>query len=224
MKIAMSQPYEKLFQTFAELGFGEVVMGLPGESSGILERRRYATDHASLSYGYGLSATTLQLARAYTALATDGVLLPVTIEKQPPNYVAKGKRVFSSETALAVRAMLEQVVSSEGTAEKAQVPRYRVGGKTGTTHKIIAKRYANDRYVSSFVGLAPISNPRFVVAVVVDDPRGEDYYGGDVAAPVFHRIAQDLLRLYNIKPDGSSDGATLSRFAIGAPLGLRGRT
>lgn len=201
-KVALSMPYENLYQTFANLGFGEGVMGLPDESSGSLQKRTHTIEHATLSYGYGISATPLQLARAYTALATDGILLPITLGRKPSNYAAEGKRVFSPETVLSIREMLEQVATEKGTAEKAQVPGYRIGGKTGTTHKVINKEYASDRYISSFVGLAPISNPRFVVAVVIDDPRGEDYFGGDVAAPVFANITQDLLRLYNIKPDG----------------------
>ncbi len=201
-KVALSLPYESLYDTFTDLGFGVGVMDLPGESSGSLEKRPRTIEHATLSYGYGLAATPLQLARAYTAFATDGILLPITLEKQQEDFVAKGERVFEAETVFNIRSMLEQVATAKGTAEKAQIPRYRVGGKTGTTHKVINKEYAKDRYISSFVGIAPISDPRFVVAVVIDDPRGDVYYGGDVAAPVFANITQDLLRLYNVKPDG----------------------
>ncbi|MGI9309919.1 MAG: peptidoglycan D,D-transpeptidase FtsI family protein [bacterium] len=200
-KIALALPYDDLFDTFARLGFGRRAGNLPGETEGSLPRRGRPVEHATLSYGYGLAVTPLQLARAYTALATDGELLPVTLTRHAPGYRAAGARVFSAATARAMRPMLERAASPEGTARKARIPRYRIGGKTGTTHKLIDGAYQDRRYVSAFAGLAPLSAPKFVVVVVVDDPRGLLYYGGDVAAPVFAALTEDLMRLYNIKPD-----------------------
>ena len=207
-KLAMAFPYDDLYGTLEDVGFGKKVTNLPGEISGTLIDRRRPIEHATLSYGYGFSATPLQLARAYTAFATDGKILPVTLTPQPDGYVAKGQRVFKRSTVLKIREMLEQVATPEGTARKARVARYRIGGKTGTTHKLIDGNYINKRYVSLFAGIAPISNPRFVMVVAVDDPRGKLYYGGDVAAPVFSSLMDDLLRLYNIKPDQLNDKNT----------------
>ncbi|MBX2868923.1 MAG: penicillin-binding protein 2 [Acidiferrobacterales bacterium] len=202
VKIAMAFPFKKLFSTLKKVGFGSRAANLPGEISGVLVERSRPIEHATVSYGYGFSATPLQIAKAYTALATDGELLPVTLEPKPEGYKAKGKKVFSADTARQIRLMLEQVATPEGTARKARIPRYRVGGKTGTTHKLVDGNYQNKRYVSLFAGMAPISDPRFVMVVTVDDPRGKLYYGGDVAAPVFADLMQDLMRLYNVAPDG----------------------
>ena len=200
-KIALAFPYDDLFNTFAEVGFDQPAANLPGESSGMLERRTQPIEHATLSYGYGFSVTPLQLARAYTVFATDGELLPVTLERKPPGYRARGARVFSPQTVYTVRAMLEQAATPDGTARKARVPRYRIGGKTGTVHKLFDGRYQDNRYTSVFAGIAPVTDPRFVMVVMVDDPRGDLYFGGDVAAPVFAALMQDLMRLYNIRPD-----------------------
>ena len=200
-KLGLAFPYDDLFDTLVAAGFGQRAGGLPGEVAGMLKRRTRDIEHATLSYGYGLSVTPLQLARAYTVFATDGELLPVTLEAKAAGYRAAGSRVFSANTIRAIRPMLERAASPEGTARKARIPRYRVGGKTGTIHKLFNGTYQNKRYVSAFVGIAPISAPRFVMAVIVDQPRGQFYYGGDVAAPVFANLMQDLMRLYNIKPD-----------------------
>ncbi len=206
-KLALGLPYDDLFDTFAQLGFGQRAGGLPGEISGALKRRQKPIEHATLAYGYGLSVTALQLARAYTVFATDGELLPLTLRRQASGYRAAGKRVFGRDTVRDLRLMLEQAATAAGTAPKAKIPRYRVGGKTGTTHKLVDGSYLNERYVSVFAGLAPLTEPRFVMVVTVDDPRGQFYYGGDVAAPVFAQLMSDLLRLYNIKPDGVADAA-----------------
>lgn len=200
-KLALTLPYDELFNTFANLGFGHRAASLPGEIPGMLKRRPHLLDHATLSYGYGFSVTPLQLARAYSVFATDGMLLPVTLQRKPPGYRAAGTRVFNPDTAYAIRAMLEKAASTSGTASKARIPRYRVGGKTGTTHKLMNGSYQSKRYLSAFAGLAPLTNPKFVIVVTVDDPRGKLYYGGDVAAPVFASLMQDLLRLYNVEPD-----------------------
>jgi len=204
-KLALAFPFEDLFDTFQSVGFGSKVANLPGEISGVLVERTRPIEHATLSYGYGFSATPLQIARAYTALATDGELLPLTLEPKPDGYKAKPEKVFSASTAKKMRAMLEQVATPEGTARKARIPRYRIGGKTGTTHKLVQGNYNNKRYVSLFAGMAPITEPKFVMVVAIDDPRGKRYYGGDVAAPVFSDLMQDLMRLYNIRPDGIED-------------------
>lgn len=200
-KLAMAFPFDSLYNTLDEVGFGHKASSLPGEISGNLVRRTRPIEHATYSYGYGFSATPLQLARAYTVLATDGELLPVSLTRREEGYKASGKQVFSRQTVSQIRLMLEQVATPDGTARRARVPRYRIGGKTGTSHKLINGNYRNKRYMSSFVGIAPISAPRFVMAVTIDDPRGKRYYGGDVAAPVFSKLMQDLLRLYNVRPD-----------------------
>ena len=200
-KLLLSFPEGVMFDVLDKVGFGHKPLGLPGEAAGNLQPRSRPIDRATLSYGYGFSASILQLARAYTTFATDGFLLPLTIEKKPQGYVAQGERIFSGSTVSSIRAMLEQAASPEGTGQRAQVPRYRIGGKTGTVHKYINQAYAEDRYISLFAGIAPISNPGYVVVVMIDDPREEEYYGGDVAAPVFARLTEDMLRLYNIEPD-----------------------
>lgn len=200
-KIAMAFPFDRLFETLASVGFDERASTLPGEIKGVLVRRERPIEHATVSFGYGFSVTPLQLARAYTVFATDGELLPVTLEKKPEDYRPRGERVFSRATVNHLRAMMEQVATPDGTARKARIPRYRIGGKTGTTHKLVDGNYNNKRYVSLFAGLAPITNPRFVMVVSIDDPRGKLYYGGDVAAPVFSDLMQDLMRLYNVPPD-----------------------
>ncbi len=214
-KLALAFPFDDLFDTFEKVGFGQPTGSLPGEITGVLKKRTRKIEHATLAYGYGFSVTPLQLARAYTAFATDGELLPVTLEPKASGFRAKGQRVFSEQTALSIRSMLEMVATPEGTARKARIPRYRVGGKTGTTHKLIDGNYENKRYVSLFAGLAPISDPRFVIVVSIDDPRGKYYYGGDVAAPVFSNLMADLMRLYNVKPDGV-DQSQLSGFSVKA--------
>jgi cell division protein FtsI (penicillin-binding protein 3) len=201
-KIALSMEPETLWQAYSRLGFGETTGSqFPGESSG---RLPYFTDwspfeQATLSFGYGLSVTPLQLARAYGVLASDGVRLPVSLLKL--ERPVEGKRVLRQSTARTLVKMLETVVSSEGSAPLAAIPGYRVAGKTGTAKKAVAGGYAEDKYLSLFVGMAPASNPRLVMAVIIDEPRGEDYYGGLVAAPVFAKVMSGALRLLNIPPD-----------------------
>ena len=204
-KIALAFPFDRLFDTLSAVGFNEPASDLPGEVKGVLVRRNRPIEHATISYGYGFSVTPLQLARAYTAFATDGELLPVTLEPRPEGYRARGIRVFSKSTVQQIRAMMEKVATPEGTARRARIQRYRVGGKTGTTHKLVDGNYDNNEYISLFAGLAPLSEPRFVTVVTVDNPRGGDYYGGVVAAPVFAELMQDLMRLYNIPPDSVRD-------------------
>ncbi len=201
-KIAMMMKPRDLYDTYKELGFGKKnKLTLKGEQRGILANRKSwrPIEHATMSYGYGLSVNTLQLARSYLALANDGVLLPVSLH--PVDEVPKGKRVFSKETVDQVSAMLELAVSDNGTAPKARVDQYRVGGKTGTAHKVIDGRYQDDAYLSLFAGYAPISDPQVVLVVVMDDPRGVDYYGGLVAAPVFSEVMNGALRYLQVAPD-----------------------
>jgi cell division protein FtsI (penicillin-binding protein 3) len=200
-KLSMEMPYESLYATLDKAGFGHKVNAVPAETTGVLPKRKRLIDRITQSYGYGLNATPLQIARAYTVFANGGVLQPLTIQKQPDGFRAVGKRVFSEETTGHLLKMLEKVASPEGTARRAQVPRYRVGGKTGTSRRNTGNGYEQGHYVSWFVGLAPMSNPEFVMAVMVDDPRGGKYYGGTVAGPVFSKTMQDTLRLYNVAPD-----------------------
>lgn len=201
VKIVQQFTVDRLFNVLKRVGFGEIAGNLPGEINGIFQKRTRPIEHATMSYGYGFAATALQLARSYTVFATDGELLQVTLEKKPQGYRAPAERVFSERTAQLIREMMKKVATPDGTARRAAVPRYHVGGKTGTTHKLVNGNYVNERYVSLFAGLAPISDPKFVMVVAVDDPRGEDYYGGAVAAPVFSKLMQDALRLYNVRPD-----------------------
>ncbi|WP_366929576.1 penicillin-binding protein 2 [uncultured Thiohalocapsa sp.] len=203
VKIAHQMDRALLWQAYGQLGFGRITgVEFPGERSGFLPHydgwSRF--EHATLAFGYGLNVTSLQLAQAYAVIANDGVRLPVSLLRR--DAVPPGERVFSAETARTVRAMMETVVSDQGTARRARIPGYRVGGKTGTAKKATARGYAAGKYQSVFAGMAPISQPRFVMVVMVDEPRGDSYYGGIVAAPAFAKVMQAALRLYNVPPDG----------------------
>jgi cell division protein FtsI (penicillin-binding protein 3) len=201
-KLALALPREQLWTVLSAAGFGSPPKtGFPGEVAGRL--RAYQSwrpiEQATLSYGHGISVSLLQLARAYTVFGTDGVLQPLTLLRGDGR--ASGQRVLSSGTVLAVRRMLETVVQPGGTAPRAQVMGYRVAGKTGTAHKQMGGVYAPDRYVSSFVGMAPASNPRLLIAVMIDEPSDGEYYGGVVAAPVFSAVMSEALRMRSIPPD-----------------------
>ncbi len=207
-KMALSLAPETLWHSLHEAGFGETTgSGFPGEASGKL--RDYKTwrpiEQATMSYGNGISVNLLQLARAYTVFANGGELKPVTFLRQ--DAPAVGNRVFSASTAREMRDMLELVVQPGGTAPLAQINGYRVAGKTGTAHKLEGGHYVN-QYVASFVGLAPASNPRLIVAVMLDEPSGE-YYGGQVAAPVFSNVMGSALRLLNVPNDAPLDNVLL---------------
>jgi len=204
-KIALLMKPKQLWTSLSEDGFGaQTGSGFPGESPGILRdyKKWRPIEQATMSYGNGISVTLLQLARAYTAFANDGELLPVTLFKRevPPIGIS----VFSPATAHAVKDMLETVVRPGGTAPLAQITGYRVAGKTGTAHKVEGGRYV-DHYVASFVGMAPASNPRLIVAVMVNDPSGAAYYGGLVAAPVFRNVMGSALRQFNVPNDAPLD-------------------
>lgn len=204
-KIAMSLDPDHLWKTYDAMGFGKLSgIGFPGEIPGILTHhsRWHPIEQATLAFGYGLNVTTLQLAQAYAILASDGVRRPsslLRVEQSP-----QGERVLSKTVARDVRAMLETVVSSAGTGRRADVPGYRIAGKTGTVHKSTAGGYSEDRYVSVFAGMAPASQPRLVMVVMVNEPGGEQYYGGQVAAPVFARVMEGALHTLNVAPDGVS--------------------
>ncbi|MFT5571696.1 MAG: cell division protein FtsI (penicillin-binding protein 3) [Cryomorphaceae bacterium] len=201
-KIAMMMKPRDLYQTYADVGYGATnKLKLQGEQKGILANRKKwkPIEHATMSYGYGLSVNTLQLARSYLALANKGVLLPVSLH--PVDKTPRGERVFSQQTMQQVALMLEAAVSDEGTAPKARVNHYRVGGKTGTAHRVVDGRYQDDSYMSLFAGYAPISDPEIVLVVLVNDPKGIDYYGGLVAAPVFANVMSGALRFRDVVPD-----------------------
>ncbi|MFT5395492.1 MAG: cell division protein FtsI (penicillin-binding protein 3) [Gammaproteobacteria bacterium] len=201
-KIALSLEPEQYWDALSRFGFGQSTgSGFPGESSGSLNP--YNTwseiEMATLSFGYGLSVTPLQLAHAYSVLATGGVMLPVSFIKVKGSV--SGKRVMPENITRQVRKMLETVVSANGTGKRAAIKGYRVIGKTGTVHKSIRGGYSDDRYLSIFAGIAPASEPRFAMVVLIDEPNGDDHYGGVVAAPVFSRVMEGTFRILNIPPD-----------------------
>jgi cell division protein FtsI (penicillin-binding protein 3) len=209
-KIALELKPEILWSLYHQTGFGAPPhSGFPGEVSGKLRAAANwrPVEQATMSYGYGISVSLLQLARAYLIFATDGELRDVTLlRREAP---AGARRVISAPTARAVRRMLELAVQPGGTAPLAQVTGYRVAGKTGTAHKLEGRSYARDRFVSSFVGFAPATAPRLVVAVMIDEPSAGQYYGGAVAAPVFSAVMADALRALGVPPDAPLDNVVL---------------
>lgn len=202
-KIALAMESEFFWDVLTRFGFGQPTgSSFPGETSGYLHG--YHTwsefEQATISFGYGLSASSLQLARAYSALANDGLLYPVTFQKSGTEG-ARPQRVVSAGVARQVRDMMRSVVSREGTAYQASIPGYSVAGKTGTAYKYSRSGgYDRDRYTSVFAGMAPVGNPRFVAVVMIDEPQGK-HYGGEVAAPAFADVVGDALRLFNVPPD-----------------------
>lgn len=201
-KIALSMLPKRLWGMFSRVGFGQVTgSGFPGEVGGHLSDywRWNKVEQATMSFGYGISVTPLQLARAYMVFADGGRLKPVSfvrLDHPPP-----ATQIMHAETARQVRTMLESVVSNEGTAPQAHIPGYQVAGKTGTVHKPVPGGYSEDRYMAIFVGMVPASHPRLVGVVVVNDPSTGKYYGGQVAAPIFERIMAGAVRLLDIPPD-----------------------
>ncbi|MBI5626522.1 MAG: penicillin-binding protein 2 [Nitrosomonadales bacterium] len=209
-KIALSLKSSTMWQSLADSGFGALTgSNFPGEAPGKLRDPKtwLPIEKATMSYGHGISVNLLQLARAYTIFANDGELKQVSLTKL--DTPATGNKVFSDRTANAMRAMLESVVRPGGTAPLAQVPGYRVAGKTGTAHKLEGGIYV-DRYVASFVGFAPVSNPRLVVAVVIDEPGNGQYYGGLVAAPLFSKVTGAALHALNVPNDAPLDNVIAS--------------
>ncbi len=209
VKIAMMLPADRFWQALSDVGFGAPTrIGFPGEAHGRLRSPRNwrPIEQATMSYGHGLSVTLLQMARAYIAFATDGEMRPLSIVRN--DAPAPGVRVMSADTAQTVRRMLELATQAGGTAPRAQVAGYRVGGKTGTAHKVENGVYVN-RYVASFIGLAPVSAPRIVVAVMIDEPSAGQHYGGQVAAPVFSQIVAGALRMLGVAHDAPSNNVVL---------------
>ena len=202
VKMAMQMQSREMWTMFNQLGFGQKPqLTFPGVVGGKL--RAYKSwrpiEQATMSYGYGLSCSLFQLAHAYSVFARDGELIPITLTKT--NEVATGIPVISPKNAIAVRHMLHMATGNGGTAPKAQVIGYSVGGKTGTAHIQEGKGYANKKYRGFFVGMAPIEKPRIVVAVMIDEPSNGKYFGGDVAAPVFSETVQQTLRILGVRPD-----------------------
>jgi cell division protein FtsI (penicillin-binding protein 3) len=210
VKITLDMPAQQLWNVYAGVGFGQAPaarsLGFHGAVAGRL--RPYKAwrpiEQATIAYGYGVSVSLLQLARAYTAFARDGDVVPVSLVRveEPP----AGVPVMRPETARAMRRMLELAVSDEGTAPQARIPGWRVAGKTGTARKLKNGQYVN-AYVASFAGFAPVSDPRIVVAVMIDEPGAGRYYGGDIAAPVFAQIAAGTLRTLQVAPDAPNTAA-----------------
>jgi cell division protein FtsI (penicillin-binding protein 3) len=201
VKLALQLPPQRMWEGFTSLGFGTPPqIGFPGAVAGRVRPHKTwkPIEQATMSYGHGISVSLLQMARAYTVFARDGELIPLTMLRSEAPAV--GVPVYRPETALALRRMLEMAAGPQGTAPLAQIPGYRVGGKTGTAHKLENGAYQN-KYIASFVGLAPISAPRVVVAVMVDEPSAGKYYGGQVAAPLFARITGETLRAMRVPPD-----------------------
>ncbi len=209
-KMALSLKREELWSTFNQLGFGaSTQIGFPGEVSGRLRPYKIwrPIEQATMSYGHGISVTLLQMARAYTVFANEGELKPLSLVKlnEPP----VGHQVFSTQVANDMKDMLELVVQPGGTAIKAQVPGYRVAGKTGTAHKLGPGGYEEDKYVGSFVGMAPASNPRLIMAVMIDEPTTGEYYGGTIAAPVFSAVMGDALRMLAVPQDAANNNVVI---------------
>ncbi|WP_019591045.1 penicillin-binding protein 2 [Thioalkalivibrio sp. ALE20] len=201
-RLALDTDPADFWQTLHRAGFGQATgLHFPGEARGTLRdfTAWREVEQATLGYGYGLAVTPLQMAAGYTAFANDGRRLPVRLVETADD-AREPQRVMSADTAGRLRAMMEHTVGSEGTARQAVIDGYRVAGKTGTARKAVRGGYAEDRYYSSFVGLVPASEPRFVMAVVVDEPA-DVHYGGAVAAPVFREVTASALRMYNVRPD-----------------------
>jgi cell division protein FtsI (penicillin-binding protein 3) len=202
MKIAMMLKPQEMWDMYTSIGLGQAPkLGFPGAVAGRV--RPYKSwrpiEQATMSYGYGLSVSLFQIAHAYTIFAHDGELIPITMFRT--SGPATGERVLTPQVARDVRAMMETVTAPGGTAPEAQVMGYRVGGKTGTAYKHEGRGYNRSKYRASFIGLAPMSNPRIIVAVSVDEPTSGSHYGGAVAGPVFAAITGGTLRALNVQPD-----------------------
>jgi cell division protein FtsI (penicillin-binding protein 3) len=202
LKVAQKMAPQEMWNTYTALGFGQKPqLQFPGAVPGRLRpwKTWRPVEQATMAYGYGLSASLFQMAQSYTAFAHEGEVIPVTMLKSDAEVT--GNRVFSPETARAVRKMLQMAAAPGGTGPLAQTIGYSVGGKSGTAHKQVGKGYASNKYRSWFTGMAPIDKPRVIVAVMIDEPSNGQYYGGLVAAPVFSEVVQQSLRLMGVQPD-----------------------
>ena len=202
VKMAMQMQASEMWTMFDQVGFGQKPqLTFPGMATGRVRpfKSWRPVEQATMSYGYGMSCSLVQLAHAYTVFARDGDMIPMTLVKR--DTVAISQSVFSPKTASSIRSMLQLASGDGGTAPKAQTMGYSVGGKTGTAHVLEGKAYANKKYRSFYVGMAPIEKPRVVVAVMIDEPSNSKYFGGDVAAPVFSETVQQSLRILGVQPD-----------------------
>jgi len=206
-KVMLSLSPQKYWTLLHKAGFGELTTsGFPGESGGrLLERQKWKPiETATLAFGYGLTVTPLQLASAYMIFATHGIKRSITFLKSTEeNIETTEERVISKKTADQILQMMEKVVQKHGTGKRARIPGYRIAGKTGTAYLAGTHGYSGYHYIASFVGIAPVSNPRLVMAVVLRDPKGQ-HFGGLVAAPLFAEVMKECLRLLNIPPDSRS--------------------
>ena len=205
-QMALRMPPKYFWEVYRQLGFGEsTASGFPTEASGnLLDYEQWKPfDRATLSFGYGLNVTALQLARSYTALADNGILHSVSLFKRDED--PESKRIFTTRTAKSVRAMMETVIQKDGTAYEARVDGYSVAGKTGTVKKAGAGGYVENSYFSVFAGMAPASNPRLIITVMIDEPSAGQYYGGIVSAPVFSKVMSGALRILEVAPDQSDN-------------------
>ncbi|RZJ08070.1 MAG: penicillin-binding protein 2, partial [Haliea sp.] len=204
LKIAQKMSPHEMWDTFMALGYGQKPqIQFPGAVTGRVRpwKTWRPVEQATMSYGYGLSASLFQMAHSYTAFAHDGEIIPVTILKSAEQ--ASGVKVFSADNARAVRKMLQMAAGPGGTGMLAQTIGYSVGGKSGTAHKQVGKGYASDKYRAWFTGMAPIESPRIIVAVMIDEPSDGKYFGGVAAAPVFSEVVQQTLRMMDVQPDMS---------------------
>jgi cell division protein FtsI (penicillin-binding protein 3) len=229
-RIQLAMSAERMGTIYRDLGFGAPpATGFPGEAKGLLRpwEKWRPVEQATMSYGHGISVSLLQVARAYTVFTNEGRLLPLALTKVEAHPL--GKPLFSRESVAEVVRMMEAAAQPGGTAPRAQVPGYRVAGKTGTAHKAEAGGYAEHKYVSSFVGFGPVSDPRFIVAVMLDEPAGAKYFGGDVGAPVFASVMGATLRMMSVAPDSKDTDSSAPRTvearsittSVSDPLNLR---
>jgi cell division protein FtsI (penicillin-binding protein 3) len=203
VKIGFKFTPKQIWDFDTAVGFGQKVgTGFPGEARGILLpwQRWYPIDQASISYGYAISVSLLQMARGYTLFTNNGCILPVSFYKDENGAMPQCKQIISPKTATTMRDILSTVTNDGGTGVLAGLDNYTSAGKTGTAHKATNHGYMANSYVGSFIGFAPAFNPKIIVAVMIDDPHGE-YYGGVVAAPVFAKIAEPALHILGVKPD-----------------------
>ncbi|MDN7960979.1 penicillin-binding protein 2 [Burkholderia multivorans] len=214
-KLALNLPAETIWNKYQEYGIGRAPeLTFPGVASGRLRsyQRWRPIEQATMAYGYGLSMSLLQIAQMYTAYAGDGTLHPVSLLKNGTDQQTidahRGHRVTSPQTAAAIRSMLEMAVGEGGTGRRARVDGYRIGGKTGTARKQVGSSYAKGKYRALFAGMAPMSNPRLIVAVMIDEPRGKGYYGSTVAGPVFASVTSGALQLLGVPPDAPVEADT----------------